>query len=148
MLEIIPSMFKGSNQEGDFLWMIEQPKYEKALFLFNDNIEHHFSYRKGAGNAVIRTYNKYNLNLKIPKSAGIPTGSIGKGGFKSLTEDVKTKIDQAFDEIYELIKLYKYEKIIYSAQENGKLGTSIFYVSSDVIDYITQKIHELTYFNN
>ena len=38
-LQVIGSVFEGGGYEGDFTWMIEQPDYADALFVFNDNEE-------------------------------------------------------------------------------------------------------------
>ena len=65
--------------------MIKQPEFKNCLFIFNDNVEYHMSNRKGAGNAIIRQYNKHSQrcigsesysNLEKPMSAGISTGTI------------------------------------------------------------------------
>lgn len=137
-------VFKEINEYGDFSWMIQQKEWDSCLFLFNDNLEYHFTPRKGAGNAIIRVYNLYNNNLDKPRSFGIPTGTLKEGGFSELTLEVKFIIDKCFEHLESLIEKYSYEKIIFSKDKNeDKLGTSIFEVSPDVINYITQKIYEL-----
>lgn len=137
-------VFKEINQFGDFNWMINQKEWDSCLFLFNDNLEYHFTSKRGAGNAIIRKYNPYNSNLEKPRSFGIPTGTLKDGGFTELSLEVKFIIDKCFEHIESIIKKYSYEKIIFSKDKNeDKLGTSIFEVSQDVIDYITEKIYEL-----
>lgn len=141
-------IYKGKNIYGDFNWMIKQKKYKKVLFIFNDNIEKHFTNQKGKGNAIIRQYNKYNRKIEIPQSAGIPTGSLKEKGFKTLDDDTKCIIKCAIEEIKNLLKKYKYEKIFFSADKSGKrLGTSLFSPGEDVIDYITKKIYKLEFFD-
>jgi hypothetical protein len=93
-MEVIGSIFKGSGQKGDFGWMIEQPEYAEALFVFNDNEEQFREQRKdpsspfgctpGGGNAVIRPYQCE----EPPRAAGIPTGVQGIG-YAELTDQVK-----------------------------------------------------------
>jgi hypothetical protein len=139
MVKVIGTIYEGNNKLGDFNWMIKQAEFKNCLFIFNDNIEHHLSNRKGAGNAIIRQYNKHS-NLVKPMSAGIPTGTLSKGGFDELSEEVKILIDDCIIGIKELIQKYKYDTVYFSADKNGKLGTSIFEVNKDVIDYITEKI--------
>jgi hypothetical protein len=139
MVKVIGTIYEGNNKLGDFNWMIKQTEFKNCLFIFNDNVEHQGSNRKGAGNAIIRQYNKHS-NLAKPMSAGIPTGTLSKGGFDELSEEVKTLIDDCIIGIKELIEKYKYETVYFSADKNGKLGTSIFEVNKDVINYITEKI--------
>lgn len=145
MVVIIGSIFQDKNKEGDFNWMIQQPEYDKVLFIFNDDIESINKYQRGMGNAIIRPYNKNNPQILIPRSAGIPTGSRkNKSGFTSLDNITKTHIDNSIEEITKLIRKYQYETIIYSINESGKLGTGIFTVDNSVIDYITEEIQKLS----
>ena len=133
---------------GDFGWMIQQPKYKNSLFIFNDNTTDHTTSRRGAGNAIIRPYNIYgfqSLGLDKPLSAGIPTGTPGRGFSNLDKENVRENIDGAIEEIKHLLKKYKYNAIYYSAsgKNNPLLGTGIFSVSDAVKKYITKKIHLL-----
>jgi hypothetical protein len=146
-LKIHGSIFVKPGQEGDFAWMIKQPQYEKALFVFNDNIEEFMKYlvgtggfAKGKGNAVIRPYRK----SQPPHAAGIPTGSLraGVGGFRSLDES-KYLIDRALEIIYGLVATGHYDQIIYSDDGQGGLGTGIFRVNREVKDYIVKGLHDL-----
>jgi len=144
MPKVIPIIYNGNNKYGDFLWMINQKKYDNCLFLFNDNIEKHKTNDIGLGNACIRHFNKYNEDLKIPRSAGIITGSFRDRGFKKLNKKNKKIIDSTFDEIIQLIKKYNYEKIYFSSnKEKNKIGINLFDVNEDVILYITKKLLEL-----
>jgi hypothetical protein len=143
-MEIIPNVFSGRGKPGDFNWMIGQSKYDDILFIFNDNEEYHDTNRRGAGNAIIRQYNKYNKELDIPRSAGIPTGTLARGGYKKLDNENKKIIKNSIKEIKELIVKYDYKKICYSADEDGLLATAIFYVDPKVLKYITKRICRLT----
>ena len=143
-IQIYGTKFIGRGIIGDFEWMIQQPSYANSLFIFNDNEEHHMSMRRGAGNAVIRPYNKYNTKLEKPLSAGIPTGTMARGGYEFLTSDVEKTINASIDEIIELIKTHKYDAIYYSVGSNNKLGTGLFKVDKSVIDYIDNKIQSLS----
>ena len=141
-MDIIGTQYIKKGQYGDFDWMIKQKEYSDSLFIFNDDEERHKSCAQGKGNAIIRKYNIYS-NFKKPRSAGIPTGTVKRGGYNKLTSHIKFEIDQALKEIKEIIEKYKYKKVFYSADKEGKLGTSIFRVGNDVIEYITLEIQNL-----
>lgn len=138
------NVFVKKNQIGDFNWMIKQPEYKDVLFIFNDNIESMNTCSKGGGNAGIRVYNQYNKKLDIPRSAGIPTGSLRNGGFKTLTETSKAYIDESINKIKRIIKKYNYKKIIFSKSKNGEFGSDIFTIGSDVKEYILHQLNKLT----
>lgn len=142
-IQLIGIKFVKPKQFGDFSWMCCQEEYSEALFIFNDNEEYHHSCVGGAGNAVMRKYNKYS-KLKIPISAGIPTGTLEFGGYQSLDKHTKIQIDNSIDEIIQLVNSYKYKKIYYSSELDGKLGTSIFDVDDKVVRYITHRLFSLT----
>jgi hypothetical protein len=143
-MKVIGVVFNKRNEFGDFYWMIHQEEYSNCLFIFNDNIEHHFTNRLGFGNAIIRKFNKFNTDLEKPMSHGIPTGTLSYGGFTELSNDVKVIIDESIKEINELLIKYKYDTIYFSKdKKEDKLGTSIFNVNEDVIQYITKKIYSL-----
>ena len=133
--------YEKNDKFGDFNWMINQSEYNNSLFIYNDDSESQLnkSHKKGKGNAIIRQYNQY-ADIKIPRSAGIPTGSRKNGGYTELNEEVKEKIDLSINNIKELIIKYDYKVIYYSAKLNGKLGTGIFKVNDEVINYITEQI--------
>jgi hypothetical protein len=143
-IQIYGTKFTKLNQFGDFNWMIQQKNYQNSLFIFNDNEEHHMSMRRGAGNAVIRPYNRHNPTIINPLSSGIPTGTMLRGGYNFLTSENQKVIDDAIDEIIELIKSHNYDSIYYSVGPDNVLGTGLFKVDKSVIEYIDKKIHELS----
>ena len=142
-IQLVGVKFVKPNQFGDFEWMCNQEIYSDSLFIFNDNEEHHNSNKRGAGNAIIRQYNKYS-DLDVPRSVGIPTGTMSSGGYTTFNLETKNKIDGYFNELTELITQHKYTHLYYSAESNGMIGTSIFKVNPKVLEYITWKIHSLT----
>jgi hypothetical protein len=84
-MELVGSVFAGRDNPGDFTWMITQPAYADALFIFNDNEEEFRAHEghasgsgrchRGGGNAAIRPY-----QCQEPQRAtGIPTGAGGQG---------------------------------------------------------------------
>lgn len=142
-IQVIGIKFSSLNKYGDFLWMCQQNKYSNSLFIFNDNEEHHNTSLGGGGNAIMRMFNRHSTMDKL-LSAGIPTGTLGSGGYNKFTPEVKKTIDDAFEEIVELIKTHNYHTIYFSSELDGKLGTSIFAVNPKVIEYITSKIYKLS----
>lgn len=147
-MKIVPSVYHGGGKGGDFSWMIVQPSYAKALFIFNDNEQQFLDHQQdptsasgcaaGGGNAVIRPYQCQ----QPPKAAGIPTGSHGQG-YPSLTPQVKTVIDQAVAAIRQVLDDGDYDTLVYSSDGQGGLGTNIFRVGQDVQSYIIGEINRL-----
>lgn len=142
-IQVIGIKFSKPNQFGDFYWMSKQDEFAGSLFIFNDNEEHHNTNKRGAGNAIMRSFNKYSNNVP-PKSAGIPTGTLSYGGYELFDPRTKKQIDDAFDEIIDLIKIHNYHTVYFSSELDGKLGTSIFQVNEKVIRYITFRLYQLT----
>ena len=141
-IQIYGTHYTKKNTFGDFKWMCEQKEFEDSLFIFNDNEEYHNTNGYGIGNAIIRKYNKHNTTLSKPKSAGICTGTLKNKGYEELSEYNKHIIDNNIDEIKQLIE--KYKDIYYSVGKNNKIGTSLFEVCEDVIDYIDEQICKLS----
>jgi hypothetical protein len=140
-MKVIGTVFVRKNCVGDFEWMIESGDYENALFIFNEDEWRQKWKKAGLGNAVIRKYNKYAV-LK-PRSVGVLTGT-KFGGYEELNYEIKGAIDECMEDIIYTIKKYNYDTIYYSSEiPNGLLGTSIFNVNKDVLEYITTQLHGL-----
>lgn len=152
-IKLVPSVFRGANQEGDFKWMINRPEWQDALFVFNDNEAQFEAFRAGkeggfttgGGNAAIRPYRR----MKPPRSAGIPTGPLPGGagatdGYTSLSVHNKRVIDTAIGVIRELLASGKYKRVVYSAKDEatGELGSGIFNVAPEVKRYIVERLRE------
>lgn len=150
-IELVPSVFRGADREGDFKWMINRPEWQDALFVFNDNEAQFEAFRAGkeggfttgGGNAAIRPYRR----LKPPRSAGIPTGPLPGGagatdGYTSLSVHNKRVIDAAIGVIRELLASGKYKRVVYSAKDEatGELGSGIFNVAPEVKRYIVERL--------
>jgi hypothetical protein len=143
-MEVIGSRFEGGRKPGDFGWMIRQPPYDDALFIFNDNEEEFRAHQRhgsgrgqchaGGGNAVIRPF-----QCREPqRAAGIPTGASGRG-YSRLDDHVRGVIDVALQAVRDLVATGQFARIIYSAENvAGDLGTGIFQVSEDVKRYIVE----------
>jgi len=148
-IQVVPSMFTKHETAGDFVWMIRQPEYQRALFVFNDNESQFERFlagdmqsgcNPGGGNAAIRPYQCETPRL----AAGIPTGSIHGGGYTTLTPKVKTVIDRALTELGRVIEERgDVDRIYYSAKRDGGLGTGIFEVGDDVKKYIVDGIRRV-----
>jgi hypothetical protein len=148
-VEVIGSQFSKPGETGDFGWMLRQPEYADALFVFNDNEEQFRAHRDdpsdphgcagGGGNAVIRPYQCDDP----PRAAGIPTGSHG-AGYSELTPKVQNVIDEAIGAIRNLLATGRYGRVFYSAANaNGDLGTGIFKVADDVRRYVVAELRSL-----
>ena len=77
-IKVVRSIYACAGALGDYLWMINQPEFSRALFIFNDNEEQFDAYvageasgfDAGGGNAAVRQFRKH----LPPRSAGVPTG--------------------------------------------------------------------------
>lgn len=106
-----PSIFSRAGTDGDFGWMIEQPRWQNALFIFNDNESQSqaflaqvasghidpssYACQAGGGNAVIRPYQCQTRR----RAAGVPTGP----GYASLIDHAKSQIDDAIASVGTLL---------------------------------------------
>lgn len=158
-------VYTGPGSAGDFVALMrDMATVEKTLFIYNDNVSQFLDKQDGypgGGNAVVRP-------LRLSGDAcGIPTGRLGRGGFASLDEIVGTAftmtqsskaplacsltaravIDDAFEEVRHVLRTNtKKVRVIYcgvSEEPGARLGTGIFTVSADVIDYITWQLCQL-----
>ncbi|HUF03133.1 MAG TPA: hypothetical protein VMM38_03070 [Aridibacter sp.] len=144
-VELTGVTFRRPGEFGDFRWMIERPEHSDALFIFNDNKEQFLAFRsdprppwactEGGGNAVIRPCQCEDP----PRAAGIPTGSAGRG-FQGIDEHFTELIDRAIADIRELVGTGNYEKVFYSADDKGYIGTGIFDVGPENKVYITKSL--------
>ncbi|MDZ7576627.1 MAG: hypothetical protein U0904_00390 [Candidatus Nanopelagicales bacterium] len=146
MTQLVPSIFAGPGRDGDFAWMIKQPRFSDAFFLFNDDegrFAHHrqnvgtqHTCPRGAGNAVIRPYQC----RRPPRAAGIPTGARGRG-YSALTPEVERVIDEAVAAAVTGALASGAQRVFYSAADStGRLGTGIFQVAPEVKEHIVQRL--------
>lgn len=142
--KVTRSIFSRAGVSGDYLWMIDQPEFARALFVFNDNEEQFDAFitggasgfTAGGGNAAIRPLRK----LSPPRAAGVPTGKHGRG-YSALDTPTKSKIDEALAVIETLLKTGDYDQVIIPASKDGNtLGTGIFQVAPEVCDYIFSQL--------
>ena len=137
----VKSVFTRPGTEGDFAWMIEQPKYAQALFIFNDNETQFKAFHAnqtgglsaGGGNAVIRPFQ----GGAHPRAAGIPTGD--GGGYQHLDAHVMGVIDEALEYIKNLLESGRYNEIVFCTDQTGRtFGSGIYDIAPEVKDYIFQ----------
>lgn len=154
-ISLLPVKFSKPGKIGDFAWMIQQPKYQRSLFIFNDNqeqFEAYLRYRQlgisqlgacsqGGGNAIIRPYQCQDP----PRAAGIPTGKDGMGYqvLRSFNSNAITYIDAALKNIHQLLATGNYDQVIYSADEDDYIGSGIFNIADEVKKYITEGLWEV-----
>jgi hypothetical protein len=144
-MKVIGSVFQGGHKEGDFNWMVQQTKYDDALFVFNDNEQQYIVHRddptdadgcsEGAGNGVIRPWQCKSP----PRAAGVPTGP----SYAKLTPHITKLIDEAVATVGKIAADQNCARIFYSADSHGHLGTGTFQVGDDVKAYILQKLKAL-----
>ena len=143
-IKVVRSTYRGAGVLGDYLWMIDQPEFARALFIFNDNEEQIDAYvageasgfTKGGGNAAIRPLRKH----LPPRAAGVPTGKQGLG-YSAFDTSTKAKIDEALAVVDALLNTGNYDKIVVSTSKDGDtLGTGIFEVALEVRDYIFSQL--------
>jgi hypothetical protein len=136
-----PSVYTGAGKVGDFEWMLKQSRYERSLFIFNDNETQFKAFHAnqpaglhaGGGNAVIRPFQ----GGAHPRAAGIPTGD--GGGYQHLDAQVMGIIDEALDYIKKLLESGRYEEIVFCTDSTGQtIGTGIFNTAPAVKNYIFQ----------
>jgi hypothetical protein len=144
MCNVMPSFYRGKGQFGDWQWMKDQTVFAHTLFVFNDNEEQfvaylagtEYGYSVGAGNALARPWRQLNP----PKSAGVPIEKNG-AGYQQFDKATKEKIDQSLTIIYDLLKTFYYDYLVFSTDETGKtIGTSTFEVDEQVLQYIFDRL--------
>lgn len=151
MIEIIRSVYQQRNGcEGDFSWMIEQPRYERALFVFNDNEGEFYRHLEGAshrcspggGNAAIRPFQC----RPAPRAAGVPTGSYSghSTGYQRLDDHVRQVTTDAVTQIGRLLGTGRFDSIVISWDaESESLGFGIFRPSLEVRNHIVDRLTEV-----
>lgn len=135
----VKSVFTRPETEGDFAWMIEQPKYAQSLFIFNDNETQFKAFHAkdpnglsaGGGNAIIRPYQAG----AHPRAAGIPTGD--GTGYQHLDTHVRGIIDEAIAYIKKLLESGRYDEIVFCTDPTGQtFGSGIYIIDNAVKDYV------------
>mgnify|MGYP004235781955 CR=1 FL=1 len=150
---LIPSVFSAPGRDGDFSWMVRQPRWANTLFVFNDNESQSQAFladvasgavsptsaacQAGGGNAVVRPFQC----RQPPRAAGVPTGP----GYASLTEHAGRWIDAAIAHIDAVLASGEYAEVVYSASRTDPsvLGHGIFEVGDEVLRYIPARLAQV-----
>ena len=146
MVTVVGVPFVAKSQDGDYEWMIKQPKYKGSLFIIQENvIDAATEEEAGAGTAVLRPYTfRYQ---DVPRAAGIPTGwSVRSGAFTRLNFFSKRAVNIAVERIHRI--LHDHESITQivfscSSDDTTLIGQGVFKIPLPVIEFISQKIQEL-----
>ena len=150
---VVPSLFQGGGQKGDYAYDISQPEHKTTLFVFTDNTE-----RRGeAGSASIRPYIR---DPRYGNVVGISTGVRPQNqartntGFMNLDESgAREWIDADITQLRKMLLSGRFSRVMYPADSIKKmqtdnfigapvLGSGVFVVGDDVKQYITEKIHQ------
>ncbi len=148
--------FEGKGREGDFAWMIKDPKYSSTIFVFNDNVVDGANSKPhdGAGSAAIRTWSwKYAPESEAPRALGVPTGwSVSSGGFRVedgvLEPFAARAITLAFERLVLACVRHPVDQVIFSCDKSdpscNRLGCGIFELQPPLLRFIEDKLHGLT----
>ena len=147
VVTLVPSVYDGDGQQGDFLWEVKEAissgahetGNNRTLWVFNDNEQHRLLNNEGGNNAKIRPFNKFGAHSAAPLSAGVTTGS-NSVGYSALSAGAKRVIDADILSIQGLLATGQYSSVKYSSDNCGLLGTSLFSIGSDVNRYIVRSL--------
>ena len=141
---VLKTKFTQCDKDGDFEWMIKQKEHRNSLFIFNENFKDSCNQNlvDGGGTAVLRKY-CWRFQTR-PLSHGICTGwSKSSGAFEDLNYYSLRCIEINFQRLYHILRNYIYDKIIFSADDEGLLGCSIFDVPRNIRLFITKRLEDL-----
>lgn len=119
-------------------WDTLRKQFPKSLFIFNDNMSNfdNDTINKGSGNGA---YRPWKLD---GRAIGIPTKS------NTHLNKIKVNIDNAFSQLYTLLKTGLYDTVFWSQDATNKntrkLGFGTFSPLPEVIDYITLGIYNFS----
>eukprot|EP00457_Paulinella_chromatophora_P016615 gb/GEZN01017457.1/.p1 GENE.gb/GEZN01017457.1/~~gb/GEZN01017457.1/.p1 ORF type:complete len:135 (+),score=27.24 gb/GEZN01017457.1/:67-471(+) len=131
-IKLVPSHFKDFGKEGDFEWMIKQPKYANHFFIFQDTTAG--AETRGKGADCVRGHER---------AYGIVVADPGRG-FKELDEKKKAVIDAAVEHIRQVCKKKGYTCIQYPANDNGGFAASRFGELEKVSNYVTDRLKSIS----
>jgi len=134
-MEVIGVKFDGKNKIGDFEWMVQQPLYKNAVFLYCDTDDADFS------------SDLFGLRAYRPRTFPIPVCSKENGCFSCLNIYNKLIINAAFNNLHNYIKdnnnittvFYSFDKTL-----DIRLLHEHPFVASSVITYIMEKIRQIS----
>ena len=159
LLKVEGTTYGGEDTDGDFKYDITQPGASRTLFVFNDNAR-----KEGKGGTAAVRGNKNAVGIATGWNPAVMMKNGDTiSGFRSLTDTLqdatsrmapgfngrptitaKEVIDGNIEEIKKKLRDGKYNRLVFSADNTGQIGTAIFKkVGQDVKDYITTKLMTL-----
>jgi hypothetical protein len=130
-VNVIGVKYAGKNKIGDFDWMISQPEYNNAIFLYCDTDDCFFSLRQ-----------------KKQGAFPIPVCSEENGCFSCLNIYNKLIINMAFNNLIIAIREKNIETVFYSFDDDNNFNFRVLhehpFVDMSVITYIMTKINALS----
>ncbi len=133
-MNVIGIKYDGKNKFGDFEWMIHQPQYETAVFIYFDTDDVHFS------------SDIFGLRQYKQRAFPIPVCTKESGCFSCLNIYNKLIINAAFNNLNNYIKDNNITTVFYSFENN--LNIRVLnehpFVHSSVISYIMDKIKNIS----
>jgi hypothetical protein len=141
MISLVGIAFRARRCDGDFAWMLHQPRHANSLFVFNDNVQDHATAIRGRGSAIVRPFNAIGRGGDRPRSVGIATGfSVQSGGFKALTPTVRELLDEHLDELRAVLARHTYDTVYFAADADGHFTCRLFAVHPEVLAYIERGV--------
>jgi hypothetical protein len=151
-LDVQGIRYNKNDRDTDFKQMIESGDHPTTLFVFNDNADQARAFRSGqergvepgGGNGVIRPYQATGQARGIP--TGDKSGQRGGRGFADLTPEVVGEIDAAVAEIKRHLlspQGQHFDRIVFSADQDGDPGTGHFRVGNKVRRYIRGQLESM-----
>jgi ribosome-associated translation inhibitor RaiA len=145
--------YHGKDRIGDSEWMLKLQDTgtrfkQRFVYIFNENVKDSDSGIKGGGSASARPWTKKSN----PTALGLPTGwSVESGGFKEMSIHVRKAIDTAFLKL-ELIlqddQSIQYVFFSCSDDDPTQIGSSIFRINDNVLNYINEKLRNFERYYN
>lgn len=150
-VNVVPSFYKGRGKPGDFERDIRDPTNATSLYLYCENV---WATRPadcvlpGAGSAAVRPFShllETNIKDGSIQSCGVATGWSVGGGFEANTNMVRSIIRLNLQQCMITIRDQKnIDTVVFPASRraDGKivLGSAIFDVPDDLVDFITEEI--------
>lgn len=133
-LKVLGVKYTGKNTIGDLEWMIAQPIFKNAVFLYCDSDDVFFS------------SDLYGLRLYKQRAFPIPVCSDTNGCFSGLSVYNKLMINMAFNRLRDFLKDNSDIDTVFYSFETGDIRVlhEHPFLDKSVISYIMTKIRELS----
>lgn len=147
-------VYKKDDPKHDFKLMLQNPFHATTLFIINENFlgwRNPKYFGNGGGTAALRSktypegYEKNGIFV-----AGIVTGwSVMSNGFTTLDQFERRAIDLSLSNVRNILREHpEIDNVVFASDETDKtkIGSGIFKVHDSVKKYISEQLHELTYY--